>query len=375
MPKVSIVLPTYNGEKYIESSIDSVLNQTFTDFELIIVNDCSTDSTPKIIEDFTKKDNRIRVIHNKENKKLPEALNIGFREAKGEYLSWTSDDNLYLPEAFATMVKFLDENKDVYLVCGDSKLIDDKGEFMGDIPSYSNDTIYINDYLGSSFLYRREVINDIGEYDTSMFLVEDYDYWVRLYNKYGYIHRIPKCLYFYRIHGNSLTSTRVKDIRNQLNKLREKNGIWKYYENKGELPFELYYDYLKYKNINFDFINKVWAKFPGLKTEYENLKNNGINKDIIIFGAGLKGKEANNVFGDKVKFFVDNNKNKVGSVIDGKRIISFEELLKMHDEYDIIIAVNPVMSLDIMKQLLEKGINHFISWNIYEIILEGRKLW
>ena len=208
-----------------------------------------------------------------------------------------------------------------------------------------------------------------------MFLVEDYDYWVRLYNKYGYIHRIPKCLYFYRIHGNSLTSTRVKDIRNQLNKLREKNGIWKYYENKGELPFELYYDYLKYKNINFDFINKVWAKFPGLKTEYENLKNNGINKDIIIFGAGLKGKEANNVFGDKVKFFVDNNKNKVGSVIDGKRIISFEELLKMHDEYDIIIAVNPVMSLDIMKQLLEKGINHFISWNIYEIILEGRKLW
>ena len=375
MPKVSIVLPTYNGEKYIESSINSVLNQTFTDFELIIVNDCSTDSTPKIIEDFAKKDSRIRIIHNKENKKLPEALNIGFRASKGEYLSWTSDDNLYLPEAFDTMVKFLDENKDVYLVCGDSKLINDKGEFMGDIPSYSNDTIYINDYLGSSFLYRREVINDIGEYDTSMFLVEDYDSWVRLYNKYGYIHRIPKHLYFYRIHNNSLTSTRVKDIRNQLNKLREKNGIWKYFENKGELPIELYYDYLKYQDINFDFINKMWGKFPGLKTEYENLKDGGINKDIIIFGAGLKGKEASKVFGDKVKFFVDNNKNKVGSTIDGKEIISFEELLKIHDKYDIIVAVSPVMTLEIMEQLRSNGINHFISWNIYEIILEGRKLW
>ena len=104
MPKVSIVLPTYNGEKFIRESIDSILYQTFTDWELIIVNDCSTDGTPNIVNRYAASDSRIRVIHNKENQKLPESLNIGFREARGEYLTWTSDDNMYLPSALEKMI-------------------------------------------------------------------------------------------------------------------------------------------------------------------------------------------------------------------------------------------------------------------------------
>ena len=95
----SIVLPTYNGEEFLSNSIESVINQTFQDWELIIVNDCSTDNSLSIAEEYFKKDNRIRIINNAENKKLPESLNIGFREAKGDYFTWTSDDNEYYPNA------------------------------------------------------------------------------------------------------------------------------------------------------------------------------------------------------------------------------------------------------------------------------------
>lgn len=88
MPEISIVLPTYNGEKYLKQSIESILGQTYTDWELIVVNDCSTDSTQEIIDFYRKKDTRIRTIFNYTNQKLPESLNIGFREAKGEYFTW-----------------------------------------------------------------------------------------------------------------------------------------------------------------------------------------------------------------------------------------------------------------------------------------------
>ncbi|HXL56803.1 MAG TPA: glycosyltransferase family 2 protein, partial [Chitinophagaceae bacterium] len=98
-PAISIVLPTYNGSKYIRTSIESCLNQTFTDFELIIVNDCSTDNTASIIEEYAAKDSRIIIIHNAFNKKLPLSLNTGFDIAKGKYHTWTSDDNYFAPNA------------------------------------------------------------------------------------------------------------------------------------------------------------------------------------------------------------------------------------------------------------------------------------
>ena len=84
---VSIILPTYNGEAYIAQSIESILSQTYKKFELIIVNDCSTDHTLEIIQRYKEKDARIRVINNIVNKKLPCSLNIGFSDARGDYLS------------------------------------------------------------------------------------------------------------------------------------------------------------------------------------------------------------------------------------------------------------------------------------------------
>ena len=109
-PKVSIVLPTYNGAKYIRQCINSCLNQTYNNIELIIVDDGSKDETPDIIKSY--KDERIKYIMHARNLGLPYALNTGFRNAVGEYLTWTSDDNYYTKKAIETMLSFIkDKNQ------------------------------------------------------------------------------------------------------------------------------------------------------------------------------------------------------------------------------------------------------------------------
>lgn len=127
MKKISVVLPVYNGEQYIEESIQSVLNQTWQDWELIIVDDCSTDRTPEIIRWYAQQEPRIQVIQNAENQKLPRSLNIGFQCALGDYFTWTSDDNRYKPEAFETMLAYLCAAPEVGLVYCDMDFIDGEG--------------------------------------------------------------------------------------------------------------------------------------------------------------------------------------------------------------------------------------------------------
>ena len=130
MPKVSIIIPTYNGEKYIKESIESVLNQTYNDWELIIVNDSSTDNTLSILKDYEQKDGRIKVITNKTNLKLPASLNVGFSYASGEYYTWTSDDNMYKSDAIEKMVNYLDSNQSCDLVSFNFDFITEDGVFI-----------------------------------------------------------------------------------------------------------------------------------------------------------------------------------------------------------------------------------------------------
>lgn len=120
---VSIVLPVYNGEKFLKQSIESVLKQTHKNLELIIVNDCSTDNSLSIANSFEKQDPRVKVISNQVNQKLPESLNIGFRNANGDYYTWTSDDNWYEPTAIEDMLNYLLEKNDKDMVCADMTVI------------------------------------------------------------------------------------------------------------------------------------------------------------------------------------------------------------------------------------------------------------
>src|SRR6516164_7318203 len=130
-PLISIVLPTYNGASYLREAIESCLRQTYPNWELILVDDASTDETPSIIAEYLARDSRIATLRNPVNRKLPASLNAGFARARGELLTWTSDDNCYLPEALGEMAAFLKTNPSVDLVYVDFTVIDERGAPVG----------------------------------------------------------------------------------------------------------------------------------------------------------------------------------------------------------------------------------------------------
>jgi glycosyltransferase involved in cell wall biosynthesis len=218
-PLVSIVLPTYNGSRYIRQSIDSCLGQSISDFELIIVNDCSTDNTAEIIEEYRKKDSRIRVIHNTFNKKLPLSLNTGFEQAQGKYHTWTSDDNCYAAGALEKMLHTLTEHPNIDLVYTDYSLVDENGHVFG-VRKFNNIYDSFTDWLGcgACFLYKEQVFRVNKGYNPGAFLIEDYDFFMRAFLQFNF-HYLPGYdLYFYREHPSSLTSTQG-DVVNDLAKI------------------------------------------------------------------------------------------------------------------------------------------------------------
>lgn len=210
LPKVSIVLPTYNGVKYISKSVDSCLNQTYKNLELIIVDDGSSDKTPEIIKSY--KDKRTKYVRHEKNKGLPFALNTGFANATGEYLTWTSDDNYYADEAIEKMLTFLNTKDCDFVYCDFYRFRD---ENPSDIKLVKlPDTLNLNSQngVGACFLYTKKVKKVTGFYDVETVFAEDYDYWIRA-SKNFLMHHIPEPLYFYREHINSLSFSRIHEIR------------------------------------------------------------------------------------------------------------------------------------------------------------------
>ena len=220
---ISVVMPTYNGEKYIREAIDSILNQTYKDFELIIVDDCSTDDTPKILQTYADKDERIKIFRNEVNQKLPRSLNIGFSKCSGDYYTWTSDDNMYYSNALETMADLLDKNQDTDLVFARIEYIDGTGNKTGvrEIPT-DLDEMYCRNLIGACFLYRKKVHEQLQGYDASKFLIEDYDFFRRAYMQFKFEY-IPNVLYAYRRHGDSLSETRIIDVKKIRIELLEKS--------------------------------------------------------------------------------------------------------------------------------------------------------
>jgi glycosyltransferase involved in cell wall biosynthesis len=207
-PLISIVLPTYNGARYLRKSVDSCLSQTFGDFELIIVDDCSTDESGKIADAFAQADHRVRVIHNAFNKKLPLSLNTGFEEAKGKYHTWTSDDNYYAPGALEVLVSELKKHPEADLVYTDYNLVDDQDRVIGN-RKFNNIYDGFTDWLGcgACFLYKREIFFANKGYNPGAFLIEDYDFFMRAFLKFNFCYLPRYDLYYYREHESSLTST------------------------------------------------------------------------------------------------------------------------------------------------------------------------
>ena len=217
---ISIVLPVYNGAKYLRESIDSVLAQTYTNWELLIVDDCSKDETPEIAQEYARKDARVRYYRNEQNLRLPRNLNKGFSLAKGDYLTWTSDDNRYRPEALAKLLSALKESTGAHLAYASYDVIDEKDRLIETYIAKQGSIKRLIGFntVGACFLYTREAYETVGDYDHEMILVEDYDYWQRIAMRFKTV-VVEEILYDYRRHSGALTSTMRQD---QFNRNREK---------------------------------------------------------------------------------------------------------------------------------------------------------
>jgi len=202
-PLVSIVMPTYNRAHMVGEAIDAVLAQIYTNWELILVNDGSKDNTREVIDGYAARDPRIRCIH-KENEGIPDTVNRGWREATGEYVTWTSDDNLYHPSSIEAMAAYLDTHADVVLVYTDCRYIDEHGKVTREHQGGDPDVLEDNCPIMGCLLFRRAVLEAVGPFRKRWRRVHDYDFYRRVYKRFP-VARLPVILYDYRMHGASMT--------------------------------------------------------------------------------------------------------------------------------------------------------------------------
>lgn len=202
-PGVSIILPTYNHLQFLPRAVQSVRAQTFSDFELIIVNDGSTDGTREYLDSL--KDPRVRVIH-QENKHLPEALNTGFRAARGELLTWVSSDNYCAPIFIEALAGALDAYPEAGFAYSPFAFIDEHDQITG---IHCDQNLSYHNILAAnpsiaSFMYRRECQEKVGMYDPGLEGAEDWDMWIRIIEQFQTVY-VPEVLCYYRRHSNSMT--------------------------------------------------------------------------------------------------------------------------------------------------------------------------
>lgn len=210
-PLVSIVLPTHNGARYLKQAITSCIGQSYTLWELIIVDDASTDNTAEIIAAYQNTDVRIKSVRHHENKRLPAALNNGFAIARGRYYTWISDDNCFRDNAIGEMVKFLEDFPEVDVVYADYSNMDEDGNAIAHVTVGEPDKLFCGNCIGACFLYKKEVHQKLNGYAEDLFLAEDYDFWLRAYAIFT-LRPLHRDLYRYRIHSASLTSKKIASV-------------------------------------------------------------------------------------------------------------------------------------------------------------------
>jgi len=206
LPTVSVVLPTRNGIHYLDQAVGSVLDQTFEDWELILVDDASEPPTATRVDHWSRVDPRIRAVHLPVRRHLPGALNCGFDHASGRYWGWISDDNRYRPAALERFVDVLDTHSRVDVVYSGYTVIDHDGREIGVSAARPPEDLPTRNVVGPSFLFRPGVFAELGGYDESMRLAEDYDLWLRAAARFVF-QPADIDLYEYRRHSASLTST------------------------------------------------------------------------------------------------------------------------------------------------------------------------
>jgi len=184
MPNVSVVMSVYNGQRFVGQTIESVLDQTYNDFEFIIVNDGSTDGTGQIIKGY--KDRRIRIINSQANLGLPAALNRGISSANGAYIARVDADDPCFPDRFEKQVRFLDAHPDIQAVGGAAVVVNEAGRRLclvkhPSAPEIIEKTLLKhNCFVHGAVIMRRSAFEQAGQYREQFTYAQDYDLWLRM---------------------------------------------------------------------------------------------------------------------------------------------------------------------------------------------------
>lgn len=207
MPTVSVIIPAYNQGHYLEKAIQSVLNQTFADFEIIVVDDGSTDDTRQVVAGFS--DPRVRYVY-QQNAGLSAARNTGIRHAAGAFLSYLDSDDLFLPDKLAVEIACFERDPTLGFVAGQAILIDENGQRLGEIfdkklPDDSTQLLLGNPLHVGSVLVRHKWQTRVGFFDETLRSYEDWDMWLRLALAGCQMDWVAQPVSLYRFHAKQMT--------------------------------------------------------------------------------------------------------------------------------------------------------------------------
>lgn len=223
MTKVSIIIPTYNRANYIGQTIKSALSQTYSDYEIIVVDDGSTDNTKEVIAQYNGK---VRYFY-QENKGPTVARNLGINKSSGEYIAFLDDDDMWLPEKLEKQVRVLDADPRIGFVCCASYVIDDKNNEMliwkrnKELTKATFENLYERNFVYNlTVLIREGCIKEVGGLDETLLVSADYDLWLRVAKKHEFYY-IDEPLTKYRLHENNLSKNYNVRLRNHIKILKK----------------------------------------------------------------------------------------------------------------------------------------------------------
>lgn len=216
MTKISVVMSVYNGEKYLNEAVESILNQTYRDFEFIIVDDGSTDKSLEILTSFQQKDKRIKLI-SRENRGLVNSLNEAVKLAQGEYITRMDADDVSIIERLEKQLKYAEEND--LAVCGTWAdcigILGNKTksfDYPPRIDKVKTFTLLHNPFIHPSVMFKKYVFKKVGGYRKFFKHIEDYELWTRIVFKYK-TGNISESLLKYRIHEEQITKKNNLEMR------------------------------------------------------------------------------------------------------------------------------------------------------------------
>lgn len=274
-PVVTILMAVYNGEKYLKEAIESILNQTFTDFEFLIINDGSTDSSEKIINSY--KDQRIRLINNNKNLGLATSLNIGIDLSKGKYIARMDADDISLPKRLEIQVRFMDKHTKIGIAGSWVKIFGEKIKNL--IKTYPSNTenikavlLFKNAISHPTVIIRKVMFDKYNlKYNENLNSSQDYELWTKAI-KYFPIVNIKQVLLLYRIHNDGITQKKKSEqqknsIKIKTNQLLNLNIIL------NEEEISIYKtNYISNNQKEEDFLNKKGQLLLKMKKQNEKIK-------------------------------------------------------------------------------------------------------